>query len=165
MIRPTPEIREIRSAELDPVLAIAAVSPEAPAWRPADYAVYLAGAQPPLLRTAFVAVAAGNVVGFAAATLLLDPAGSVNPENHCELDSMAVHPAARRQGIGSALLDAVSRWATAHNSRRLTLEVRVSNLAAIRLYERHGFQREGLRPRYYTAPVDDALLLGKPLRP
>ena len=159
-----PKIRPMQSADLDAVLAIAAASPGAPAWQPSDYSLYLTP-QPPLLRSAFVALDTSSVIGFAAATLLLDPPATPNPENPCELDSIAVHPALRRQGVASALLTVVVAWAEEHGSRRLTLEVRASNAAAIRLYERHGFMREALRPRYYADPVDDALLLGKPLLP
>ena len=161
----TAEIRLIRPADMEAVLAIAAASPEAPAWQPSGYAAYLNPPQPPLLRAAFVAVNSGSVVGFAAATLLLDPPATPNPENRCELDSMAVDQSARRQSIGSALLGAVLAWAAEHRSHHFALEVRASNAAAIRLYERHGLQREGLRSRYYPNPVDDALLLGKPLLP
>lgn len=161
----TPEIRPMRPADLEAVLTIAAASPEAPVWQPSGYAAYLNPPQPPLLRAAFVAADSGSVVGFAAATLLLDSPTTANPENRCELDSMAVDPTARRQGIGSALLGAVLAWAAEHRSHHFGLEVRASNAAAIRLYERHGLRREGLRPRYYRDPIDDALLLGKPLLP
>lgn len=159
-----PEIRPMRSDDLHAVLAVAATCPEAPSWQRADYAAYLAPA-PPLLRAAFVAVTSGWITGFAAATLLLDPPETADPENRAEIDSMAVHSGARRQGIGSALLVAVFAWAAGYGGRRITLEVRASNAAAIALYERHGFRREGLRPRYYADPIDDALLLGKPLLP
>ena len=165
MIHSAPKIRPMRPADLDAVLAIAAVSPEAPAWQPADYGAYLPPAQPPLLRAAFVAASSGSVIGFAAASLLLDPPATPSPENRCELDSMAVHPIARRHGIGSALLKAVLSWASEQGCRHLTLEVRASNQAAIRLYELHGFRREGLRSRYYADPAEDAVLLGKPLLP
>ena len=153
-------IRPMEPADLDAVLAIAAASPEAPRWAPADYAPYVTPQQPPLLRIAFVAVLDGRTVGFAAAALLLDPTGAADRENHCELDSMAVHPEARRQGLGSALLEGILNWAAMHDYRRFTLEVRASNAAAIHLYERSGLRREGLRPRYYADPVEDAILMG-----
>ena len=165
MNRTAPEIRPMLSADLDAVLAIAAASPEAPAWQPGNYSAYLSPPQPPLLRAAFVAVISGSIVGFAAASFLLDPPETADPENRAELDSMAVDPALRHQGIGSALLSAVLAWAEEHGSRHLTLEVRASNLAAVRLYERHGFRPEGRRPYYYADPAEDALLLGKPLLP
>jgi ribosomal-protein-alanine N-acetyltransferase len=46
-------------------------------------------------------------------------------------------------------------------ARQATLEVRRSNLAARRLYERFGFELMGLRPRYYARPDEDALVLWK----
>lgn len=165
MIRLAPEIRPMRPADLDAVLVIAAAVPEAPAWQPAGYAAYLTLPQPPLLRSAFVGMIGGSVVGFTAATLLLDPPAMPNSENRCELDSIAVHSAARHQGMGSALLSTVLEWACSHGSRRISLEVRASNTAALRFYERHGFRRDAFRPRYYADPVDDALLLSKPLLP
>ena len=159
----TPEIRPMQPADLDAVLAIAADSPEAPHWQRSAYAPYFADPEPPLLRAAFVAALSGRIVGFAAATLLLDPLGTAEPENRCELDSMAVAPDARRQGIGAALLQQVLNWAVTHDCRRFTLEVRAANAAAIRLYEQHGLRREGIRPGYYADPPDDAVLLGRPL--
>ena len=153
-------IRPMQPDDLDAVLAIAADCPETAQWQPADYAPYLGPPEPPLLRAAFVAVLPGRVVGFAATSLLVDPPGAEKPENRCELDSMAVSPHARRRRIGSALLEAVLHWAATHDCRRFTLEVRASNVPAIRLYERHGIRQEGLRPRYYAEPVEDAVLMG-----
>ncbi|HEX4068257.1 MAG TPA: GNAT family N-acetyltransferase [Acidobacteriaceae bacterium] len=167
---PSPLVRPIVAADLDAVLAIAAASPEAPHWRPADYAPYLADtpdANPALPRIAFAASRAGAITGFAAATLRPDPeaADAARGCHLCELDSIAVHPEERRQGIAAALLSAVLAWAAAHQARRLVLEVRASNAAALRLYERFGFRTEGHRPRYYAHPEEDALLLDIPVTP
>jgi ribosomal-protein-alanine N-acetyltransferase len=146
-------------ADLEAVLVIAAQSPEAPAWKPSGYHAYLiANQHPPLLRAAFVAEAGQQLAGFAAATLLLD-----HQENRCELDSIAVHPAARRQGVGAALLRAVLDWAAQQGANHLALEVRAGNIAAIRLYQGLGLRTEGMRPRYYTYPEEDAVLLGIPV--
>ena len=41
---------------------------------------------------------------------------------------------------------------------RILLEVRESNLAARRLYEKHGFRESGRRPKYYSNPIEDAIL-------
>lgn len=160
-----PAIRRMTGADLDAVLATAASSPEAPNWKPSGYHAYLApNPHPPLLRAAFVADAGQQtgepILGFAAATLLLD-----QQENRCELDSIAVHPAARRHGVGSALLRAVLDWAAQQGANQLALEVRAGNAAAIRLYQRLGLQIEGVRPRYYTHPEEDAVLLGIPVTP
>ena len=152
-------IRPMQPDDLDAVLAIAAESPETAQWQPAAYTRYLGPPEPPLLRAAFVAVLSGRVAGFAAASLLLDAPGAEMPENRCELDSMAVDPHVRRQRIGSALLEAILHWAATRDCRRFTLEVRASNVPAIRLYERHGLRQEGLRPHYYADPVEDAVLM------
>lgn len=154
-------IRPMAPGDLDAVLAIAAASPEAPGWARGSFGPYLApDQQPPHLRIAFVADSAGEILAFAAASLLLLSEPSV-----CDLESISVHPAARRQGIGSALLRSVLAWALDHGAQRLCLEVRAGNASALRLYERLGMQVEGRRPRYYTAPEEDALLLGIPITP
>jgi ribosomal-protein-alanine N-acetyltransferase len=148
-------------ADLDAVLAIVDLSPEAPAWKPSGYHAYLVpNPQPPLLRAAFVAVINQQILGFAAATLLLD-----QQENRCELDSIAVHPSARRHGLGAALITGVLDWAAQQGANHLALEVRAGNAAAIGLYQLLGFQIEGTRPRYYTHPEEDAVLLGIPVTP
>jgi [ribosomal protein S18]-alanine N-acetyltransferase len=153
-------LRRAQPVDLDPILAIASASPEAPQWQPAAYGSYLTSdpASPNLLRTAIVAVHRDQIKAFAAATVLLDGA-----QNLCQLDSMAVHPEARRQGIGSALLRALLAWATDNHARHFSLEVRASNAPAIGLYQRLGLRPEGRRPRYYTHPEEDALILGAPV--
>lgn len=153
-------VRPIQPSDLDAVLAIASASPEAPHWPPSAWAAYLAPADPKtaLLRAAFVATDASAVLGFAAATLLLD-----GQENRAELDSIAVHPGARRRGLGADLLRAVVSWSAHQGAHRLILEVRAGNAPALRLYSRFGFLPEGRRPRYYADPEEDALLLATPI--
>jgi len=164
----TPTIRPMQSADLQAAFAIAAASAEAPQWRPTDYEPYI-GADPAahgsLSRVAIVATQAGGVAGFVAATLRPDPEppeGSSAP-NLCELDSIAVHPAARRKGTASALVSALLAWAASQHATRLTLEVRASNAAALALYRRFGLRIRGRRPGYYTHPEEDALLLDIPV--
>jgi len=153
-------LRRAQPADLDPILAIASASPEAPQWPPAAYGSYLTSdpASPNLLRNAIVAVLRDHIEAFAAATLLLDGA-----QNLCQLDSMAVHPQARRQGLATALLRALLEWAAFNHAHHFSLEVRASNAPAIRLYQRFGLRPEGLRPRYYAHPEEDALILGMPV--
>ena len=74
------------------------------------------------------------------------------------IDNIAVEPDARRHGVASALLDVYCRFGGA-NLAFLTLEVRSSNAPAIALYEKHGFQRAGLRPGYYQHPREDAVIM------
>ena len=151
-----PQIRSMTPADLPAVLLIAAACPEAPRWRPSDFQPYLYPTpDSPQARTAIVAVSASRILGFAAATLLLD-----GQQNRCDLDSIAVLPDACRRGLGTALLRAVLAWSAAAGARRLSLEVRAGNTPAIRLYERFGLRPEGRRPRYYSHPEEDALLMG-----
>lgn len=72
--------------------------------------------------------------------------------------NVAVHPDHRRQGVADALIQALAAYGKERNFYRLALEVRVSNAAAIRLYEKHGFVKDGIRPRFYTAPTEDAAM-------
>jgi ribosomal-protein-alanine N-acetyltransferase len=158
------EIRPATQADLEPILAIAAESPEAPQWQPSGYNPYLSSqtSNPALRRTALIASSQQKILAFAAASLLLitDSAGH---ENTCQLDSMAVQPEARRQGLATALLHAIRNWAAQNNARHLTLEVRAGNTPAIALYHRLGLRPEGRRPRYYAHPEEDAVVLGIPL--
>ncbi|MFP5229305.1 MAG: GNAT family N-acetyltransferase [Acidobacteriota bacterium] len=152
-------IRAMQSGDLEAVLLIAAESPEAPQWPRLAYTPYLAAdpGNSALRRAAWVATDEGGpaVHAFACATLLLD-----GVQNLCQLDSTAVLPTVRRQGIGAALLRESLGWAARSGARHFSLEVRASNSAAIGLYRRFGLRPEGRRARYYADPEEDALLLG-----
>lgn len=91
-----------------------------------------------------------RVAGFCAFWLVVD-------EIH--INNLAIRPALRGQGIGTQLIRRVFDEAKRLGARRATLEVRRSNEAARRLYERVGFRVTGTRPNYYTNPVEDALIL------
>jgi len=73
--------------------------------------------------------------------------------------NVAVAPERRRQGIASALLHRLLELTKDDALRGYTLEVRISNLGAIRLYERFGFRRKGIRRGYYTDNREDALIM------
>ena len=75
--------------------------------------------------------------------------------------NVAVEPGHRRQGIASLLLNRLFELTAGRSRRGYTLEVRVSNENAIRLYERLGFQARGLRRGYYTDNREDALIMWK----
>ncbi len=94
--------------------------------------------------------ASGQVVGFCSFWRVLD-------ELH--INNLAVTPARRGAGIGTARLTTVLDEGARMGARRATLEVRRSNDAARRLYERLGFTLAGVRRAYYTHPVEDALVL------
>jgi [ribosomal protein S18]-alanine N-acetyltransferase len=76
-----------------------------------------------------------------------------------DIHNIAVHNGFRRQGIGRALLQRVIEQARRRDSLRVTLEVRVSNLAAQKLYESVGFVSQGLRKGYYSDDGEDALIM------
>lgn len=91
----------------------------------------------------------GGVLGYAGLQVVLDE-GYIN--------NVAVEPAARRHGVGEALLEVFCRFGDAHLAF-LTLEVRQSNGAAIALYEKHGFLEAGRRKNYYQNPREDAIIM------
>jgi [ribosomal protein S18]-alanine N-acetyltransferase len=79
--------------------------------------------------------------------------------------NIAVHPEQRSRGVASALLERLFET-TANDIRRgYTLEVRISNERAIRLYERYGFKRRGIRRGYYTDNREDALIMWRDPHP
>ena len=80
-----------------------------------------------------------------------------------ELANLAVAPSRRRQGIATALLDAVLNDATGRGTKEIYLEVRESNAAARALYSARGFDEVGRRKGYYRFPVEDALILRRTL--
>jgi [ribosomal protein S18]-alanine N-acetyltransferase len=92
----------------------------------------------------------GTPVAFCVCWMLLD-------ELH--INTVAVAPAHRRQGLATRLLQHVFSEAAARGVKRATLEVRASNAAALKLYERLGFQVTSTRAGYYTQPDEDALIL------
>lgn len=79
------------------------------------------------------------------------------------LASLAVDPDRRRLGWGSRLLQAALKRAADRGCTSCRLEVRQSNMAALGMYEKFGFAADGVRPRFYTNPVEDARLLRRTL--
>jgi [ribosomal protein S18]-alanine N-acetyltransferase len=75
--------------------------------------------------------------------------------------NVAVHDEYRGQGVATQLLNRLFELTAGDDRRGYTLEVRVSNAAAIRLYERLGFVARGLRRGYYTDNREDALIMWK----
>jgi [ribosomal protein S18]-alanine N-acetyltransferase len=73
--------------------------------------------------------------------------------------NIAVSPGYRRHGIASQLLSELFERTADDGQRGYTLEVRVSNADAIRLYEQMGFQSRGVRRGYYTDNREDALIM------
>ena len=91
-----------------------------------------------------------SIVAYAGLWLMVDEA---------HITTFAVHPDARRQRIGERLLQRLFEIAHEMKAEWLTLEVRASNLAAQKLYEKYGFRRAGVRRRYYSDNNEDALIM------
>jgi ribosomal-protein-alanine N-acetyltransferase len=99
----------------------------------------------------YLVVRAGErVVAYAGLWLMVDEA---------HVTTFAVLPAYRRRGIAGQLLSHLIELAADLGATVVTLEVRISNLAARQLYERFGFRPVGVRPRYYTDNGEDALIM------
>jgi ribosomal-protein-alanine N-acetyltransferase len=102
----------------------------------------------------YLAARAGDaVVGFAGVWLMVDDA---------HVTTFSVHPDWRRQGIGRQLLLNLAELSGTIGARRMTLEVRPSNVAAQALYRAFGFEIVGRRPHYYTDDGEDALIMTTP---
>ena len=97
-----------------------------------------------------VAVEKDTVIGYV---------GSQTVLGWTDMMNVAVHPEHRRKGIGQALIVRLMELLREKNCECLTLEVRASNLGAIALYEKLGFQEVGRRKNYYRNPKEDALIL------
>jgi len=98
-----------------------------------------------------VAVLDDRIVGYICVRTMLDVTHLLN---------ITVTPELRRKGIGGMLMrNALAELRRIRPGTRLTLEVRQSNIAAIRLYEEFGFKVTGRRKKYYQMPEDDALLM------
>ena len=82
--------------------------------------------------------------------------------DECHLLNMSIKKSMQKQGYGSHLLNEVIHRANLACSKTIYLEVRVSNRAAIRLYDKHGFNEMSIRKDYYRAKEgrEEALLMG-----
>ena len=76
-----------------------------------------------------------------------------------QITNIATHPDYRRQGYGAAVVEAIKKHAKNNRLDVITLEVRESNTAAIRLYTEHGFKVDGKRKDFYTKPTENAVLM------
>jgi ribosomal-protein-alanine N-acetyltransferase len=139
-------VEPMRVEDLAAVEAIEQASFTTP-WPPHAYRSELESNR---LATYLVVRAGERIVAYGGMWLMVDEA---------HITTFAVHPAWRRRHIGERLLLAFLDIAIARRAREATLEVRLSNLPARRLYEKYGFRPVGLRPRYYSDNGEDALIM------
>jgi ribosomal-protein-alanine N-acetyltransferase len=139
-------IESMGLGDLEAVQAIERASFSSP-WPPNAYRSEL---ETNRLASYLVARHGDRVVGYGGMWLMVDEA---------HITTFAIHPAWRRRRIGERLLLAFLDIAIDRSAHEATLEVRLSNLAARRLYEKYGFRPVGLRPRYYSDDNEDALIM------
>jgi len=163
-------VRVAVSGDAARVVALAsAVASEEEGWLLADSSWRSVGEERRYIRTVqrhpdaalFVAEAGGHIVGRLSITR--DPHPSSAHVADLGLMVAADH---RRRGVGSALMAAAESWARAARISKLELHVFPHNLAAIALYEKLGYTREGLRAAHYRRPDGsyvDAVLMAKRL--
>jgi [ribosomal protein S18]-alanine N-acetyltransferase len=138
-------IRTLEARDIEEVMAIQSTCPEIAQWTVWDYERVARGEM-----AGWVVEEGGAVMGFLVARRVV---------RDLEILNFAVREEMRRHGMGAALLREALAWALSFQATQAILEVRASNLAALRFYERHKFEVVGRRARYYTAPIEDALLL------
>ena len=92
----------------------------------------------------------GNVVGYMGLWLIIGEAHVTN---------VAIWPGCQGQGLGEYLMRTVMNELLKMGIRRVTLEVRVSNINAQKLYTKLGFNPAGIRKRYYTDNQEDAIIM------
>lgn len=143
--------RTLAERDLDEIVAIEAVSFSHPWTRQ----MYLRELQNPDVSFLYVLRVPGEgqphrIAGFCSFWLVLD-------EIH--INNLAVRADHQGQGVGTTLLQRVLDAGASRGAERATLEVRRSNAAARRLYERLAFEVAGTRPNYYVSPSEDALIL------
>jgi ribosomal-protein-alanine N-acetyltransferase len=145
-------LRRLELDDLDAIEAIEQVSYPAP-W---SRAMFVGELSKTTARSLGAVDAGGALIGYLILSRYVDAWHVMN---------VAVAPAHRRQGVASALLERVFAETAADARRGYTLEVRVSNTAAIALYERFGFRSSGVRPGYYTDNREDALIMWRDAEP
>lgn len=91
-----------------------------------------------------------RIIGYAGVWIVLDEAHVTN---------IAISQSYRRRGLGERLLVELIRCAKQYGALSMTLEVRVTNSAAQKLYEKLGFVKRGIRRQYYSDTKEDALIM------
>ena len=140
-------IRLATPADIPAILPLASHSWSAGQWSASQYQGIFTESTP---RRIALVVEQGSVVqAFLVASVL---------DREREIENIVVADAERRQGFGKQLLDEFLRLSQREAAKMVFLEVRESNLAARKLYEKCGFVENGRRPRYYRQPEEDAVL-------
>jgi ribosomal protein S18 acetylase RimI-like enzyme len=140
---PAIEIRAATERDYPAIARIQQASPEAAQWPVGDYSGFR------ILLATLPAERGRIPVGFCA--------WRQSTPDEAELLNLAVDPASRRRGVASALLTALADTALG----TVFLEVAEPNLAAVTLYEHHGWVRNGVRKAYYDRGKINAIVMQK----
>lgn len=87
--------------------------------------------------------------------------GLFNHFGEADIQNVSVAKSMQGQGIGTAMMKSLLAEGERLGITSFTLEVRVSNLPAIRIYEKLGFSFEGIRKNFYEKPREDAMIMWK----
>lgn len=98
----------------------------------------------------FVAKSGDSVVGYISFTKIID---------ECQIVNVAVSETARKMGVGTLLIENLLDFCHQNSVNKLFLEVRESNVPAIKLYEKFGFSVVGVSKNHYSMPTENALLM------
>ena len=167
-LRDVVKIRPARVADIPSMMRLDRQTPTAAHWTEQQYAQALQSPGGSAGRIAMVAEMTLEVAPLESSKMEPDialagflVAQHIAPE--WELENIVVAPELRKKGIGARLLNELLAQASETNSLSVFLEVRESNFAARKLYDKAGFQPTGRRNSYYADPVEDALLYGRSL--
>jgi [ribosomal protein S18]-alanine N-acetyltransferase len=141
-------LREMRWWDIEPVMALEFELFGDEAWSPTMFWSELAEHA---TRHYLVATSHDRIVAYAGLCAY--------PPHESYVQTIAVAPSAQGHGLGTQLLTVLIDESLRRGCRRLDLEVRADNDVAVRLYERHGFVRVGLRRSYYQPSGADALVM------
>lgn len=147
---PSLYVERMREEDLDEVMVIERRIYEFP-WTRANFSDSIAGGH-----SVWVARSDNGVEGYCIIMAVVDEVHLLN---------LSVAPLAQGKGIGRGLLNWTETVARRHDAASVLLEVRPSNLRALGLYERVGYERVGIRRGYYPATRgrEDAIVMRKPL--
>ena len=139
------EIRELQDADIEILAQMEAEAFSMP-WTAQDFRGLLERSYCFYL----VALADGEIAGCCGYTDLCGEA---------DIDNVVVGSRYRNQGVAQAMLEELIARGEARGLEAFTLEVRVSNAAAIHIYQKYGFRSEGIRPGFYEKPREDAMIM------
>ncbi|MCI9437655.1 MAG: ribosomal protein S18-alanine N-acetyltransferase [Lachnospiraceae bacterium] len=139
------EIRELQDADIEILAQMEAEAFSMP-WTAQDFRGLLERSYCFYL----VALADGEIAGCCGYTDLCGEA---------DIDNVVVGSRYRNQGVAQAMLEELIARGEARGVEAFTLEVRVSNAAAIHIYQKYGFRSEGIRPGFYEKPREDAMIM------